>query len=108
MLRSADSLTTTGTCSGVQINETPVDGMTAKVIVPSAVATTTLLVEIQAADVDTDASYVTIAQSETITAIGEYCIRFATQRDYVRGKFSVAGTTPDFGVVEVGVVAHGF
>ena len=110
MLRkSADgSLTTTGTCEGVEINGTPANGATAKVIVPSAVATTTLVVEVQVADTDADGSYETVAQSETITATGEYDIRFATRRAYARGQFSVAGTTPDFGAVVVGVVAHGF
>ncbi len=110
MLRkSADgSLTTTGTCSGVEINETPVDGMTVKCVVPAAASTTTLLVEVQVADTDADGSYATVAQSEVITAAGEYDIRFATQRRYVRGQYSVAGTTPDFGAVEVGVVPHGF
>lgn len=102
------SLTTTGTCEGVEASETPVDGMTVKVVVPAAAATTTLLVEVQVADTDADGSYNTVAQSETITAAGEYDIRFATQRKYVRGKYSVAGTSPDFGAVEVGVVAHGF
>lgn len=110
MLRpsSEGSLTTTGTCSGVQINETPADGMTAKISVPAAAATTTLLVEIEAAGTDADGSYIRVAASETISAAGAYCVRFATQRPYVRAKFSVAGTTPDFGAVEVGIVPHGF
>jgi len=82
--------------------------MTAKVVVPAAVATTTLLVEIQVADTDADGSYVTVAQSEVIGAVGEYDVRFATKRDYVRGQFSVAGTTPDFGAVQVGIVPSGF
>lgn len=110
MLRkSADgSLTTTGTCDGVEINATPADGVTAKVVVPAAVDTTTLLVEVQVADTDADGSYATVAQSESISATGEYCIRFSTRRKYARGKYSVAGTTPDFGAVQVGIVAEGF
>jgi len=110
MLRKSTdgSLTTTGTCEGVDVGETPVDGMTVKVVVPSACATTTLLVEVQVAGTDTDGSYATVAQSELITAAGEYDVRYASQRQYVRGKFSVAGTSPDFGAVEVGVVPHGF
>lgn len=110
MLRAASegSLTTTGTCSGVAIYETPADGATAKIVVPAAASTTTLVVEVQAADTDADGSYVTVGQSETITAAGEYAVRFASQRAYARAKFSVAGTSPDFGAVAVGVVPHGF
>jgi len=107
--RSADgSLTTTGTCDGVEINGTPSDGVTAKVVVPSAVDTTTLLVEVQVADTDADGSYVTVAQSEVLSATGEYSVRFHTRRKYARGQFSVAGTTPDFGAVQVGIVGEGF
>jgi len=102
------SLTTTGTCAGVGIYGTPVKGMAAKIVVPTAAATTTLLAELQAADTDADGSYATIAQSESITAAGEYAIRFATRRTYVRAKFSVAGTSPDFGAVQMGIVAEGF
>jgi len=110
MLRTSDdgSLTTTGTCSGVEINGTPADGVTAKVVVPAAASTTTLVVEVQVADTDADGSYATVAQSEAISATGEYSIRFATRRKYARGQYSVAGTSPDFGAVEVGIVAEGF
>ena len=110
MLRTtADgSLTATGTCAGVDISQTPADGATARVVVPAAVDTTTLVVEVQVADTDTDASYETVAQSETISATGEYNIRFATARKYARCKLSVAGTTPDFGAVQIGIVNEGF
>ncbi len=110
MLRASaeGSLTTTGTCEGLDVGETPVDGMTAKVVVPAAATETTLVVEVQVADTDADGSYETIAQSETISAVGEYSVRFATQRRYVRGKYSVAGTSPDFGAVQAGIVPHGF
>lgn len=110
MLRRASdgSLTTTGTYSGVEINGTPADGATARIVVPAAAATTTLIVEIQVADTDADASYVTVAQSEVISAAGEYCVRFSTRRDYARANVSVAGTTPDFGAVEIGITTEGF
>lgn len=110
MLRSSGdgSLTTTGTCSGVTINGTPAGGATAKVVVPAAATTTTLLVEIQVADTDADGSYATVAQSESISAAGEYAIRFATRRTYARCKVSVAGTSPDFGAVQIGITSGGF
>jgi hypothetical protein len=102
------SLTTTGTCEGLEINETPADGVTAKISVPARAADTELVVKIQAADTDSDASYETIAQSEPIDAVGVYGVRFATQRKYVRPLCEVAGTTPDFGATEIGIVPHGF
>jgi 5-hydroxyisourate hydrolase-like protein (transthyretin family) len=110
MLRTSGdgSLTTTGTCSGVSIYGTPASGATAKVVVPAAASTTTLIVEIQVADTDADTSYATVAQSEVITAAGEYDIRFATRRRYVRSKHSVAGTSPDFGAVQIGITSGGF
>ncbi len=111
MLRtSADgSLDTTGTYNGIQINETPAKGMTAKAVVPAAAGTgPQLILFVQAADTDADGSYETIAQSKPISATGEYAIRFSTQKDYVRLYAEVAGTTPDFGAVQVGVVPVGF
>ena len=88
---------------------TPAVGSVARIAVPAAFSTVeTLLVEIQVADTDADGSYVTVAQSEVITAVGEYAVRFASRRAYARAKFSVAGTTPDFGAVQVGVTCGGF
>lgn len=110
MLRkTADgSLTAAGTCDGVALGGTPAVGSVARIAVPDAFTTTTLLVEIQVADTDADGSYVTVAQSELITAAGEYAVRFASRRAYARAKFTVAGTTPDFGAVQVGVTCGGF
>lgn len=109
LVKSADgSLTTTGTYDGVAVYESPVRGWAAKVVVPAAAATTTLILEVQVADTDADGSYVTVAQSEVINAAGEYAIPFGTQKDYVRIQASVAGTTPDFGPVEIGIVPRGF
>jgi 5-hydroxyisourate hydrolase-like protein (transthyretin family) len=112
-LSHTDSTGTTETTAGVEIQETPADGMTARVIVPAVTADHKLTVEIQAADTDADASYETVAQSEAITAVGEYNIRFATQRTYVRQKSSLAtdgtaSTAPDFGKIIIGVVPGGF
>ena len=102
------SLTTTGTYNGVAVYESPVRGWAAKVVVPARAADTQLIVFVQAADTDADGSYVTIAQSEGITATGEYAVPFGTQKDYVRLYAEVAGTTPDFGAVQVGIVPRGF
>lgn len=102
------SLTTTGTYAGVKISETPVGGLAIRAHVPAAASTTTLDLIIEAADSDVEASYAEIGRFETITAAGDYVMRVATQRDYLRLKVEVAGTTPDFGEVEVGPVIGGF
>jgi hypothetical protein len=111
MLRKSTdgSLSTTGTYNGVAINETPAGGMTARVVVPAAAGTgPQLIMFVQTSDDDVDANYKDIAVSEPITAAGEYAIRFATQRKYARCRAEVAGTTPDFGAVQVGIVPAGF
>ena len=95
------SLTTTGTTDGVEIQESPVRGLTFIAIVPAAAATTTLDIEIQSADTDADGSYATIISFPQITAAGIHNIHVAVKERYVRGKYSVAGTTPDFGAVTV-------
>ena len=100
------TMSATGTSEGVEVNETPAHGATAKIIVPGDQDGGTLVVEVQAADTDLDANYVTVAQSESIAAVGEYDVRFSTQRKYVREKHTVTGTNP--GKVSIGVVTHGF
>lgn len=109
MRESTDgSLTTTGTYNGIDLSETPVGGIVIRAVVPSAVATTTLDLIIQAAGTDAEASYVEVARFEQITAAGEYITRLTTQRRYARISVEVAGTTPDFGEVEIGPTMGGF
>lgn len=102
------SLTTTGTYSGIDLSETAVKGIAIRAVVPAAAATTTLDLIIQVADTDADGSYAEACRFETITAVGEYVTRLTTQRKYARLKAEVAGTSPDFGAVEVGPTIGGF
>ena len=111
MLRTtADgSLNTTGTYTGVAVYEAPADGFTVRISVPAAAGTgPQLICIIQAADTEVDGSYVTIAQTEGISSVGDYALRVSTQRTRIRLSAEVAGTTPDFGAVQIGVVAGGF
>lgn len=110
LLRTATdgNLTTTGTYSGIKIGETPVGGLAFRAHVPAAASTTILNLILQAADSDVEASYAEVGRFETISAAGEYVIRIALQRQYVRLKVEVAGTTPNFGAVVVGPVIGGF
>jgi len=107
LLRSgtiSGALTTTGTTAGVEINESPARGLSFEAVVPAAAATTTLDIEIQCADTDADASYATVGKFLQITAAGLYACHVAIAKKYVRQKSSVAGTTPNFGAVTIGIV----
>lgn len=98
------SLTTTGTYNGIEVQESPVGGFTFKATVPARAADTTLSIEIQEADTDADGSYATIGTFPLISAAGPYSHVVAIRKAYVRAKASVAGTSPDFGAVSVGIV----
>jgi hypothetical protein len=104
---SDGSLTTTGTYSGVEVDESPVSGLTFEVRVPAAASTTTLDIDIQQADTDADGSYATIASFPQITAAAsKISIGAYVWKDYVRASVSVAGTSPDFGAVSLGIVPN--
>ncbi|HUW45511.1 MAG TPA: hypothetical protein VMW50_06915 [Dehalococcoidia bacterium] len=109
MFRDADDEDMEGDewSDALDLRQTPADGMTVKVVVPECGAGDELIVEVQASD--DDATYETIAQSETIDAVGEYSIRFATQRRYVRSASTTNSSGSNcFGPVQIGVVTHGF
>lgn len=112
MLRATTdgSLTAASTYDGVSLRETPADGITVKASVPAAAGTTpAATIAIEVADTDAEASYVEIARFEPITAAGEYAIRVASQRRYMRANVvSVVGTNADFGAVQIGPTVGGF
>ena len=110
MLRksAAGDLTTSVNGTGVDVKQTAAIGMSARITVPQATGTTPkVVVEIQSSD-SLGSGYLAVGQSEEITAAGEYFVRFATSRRYVRYSCTVTGSTPNFGAVEIGLVAHGF
>ena len=90
------------TGDGIEINETATRGASAKIVVPS-VSGTTPTATFKILSSDDDATYVEIARSEAVNAVGEYVIGFTTQRKYVRMDIALTGTLPNFGVVEAGV-----
>jgi hypothetical protein len=103
---SDGSLTTTGTYSGIEVDESPVSGFAFLAVVPNEADVNTLDIDIQQADTDADGSYATIASFPQIDAVGRYSIVAYVWKDYVRASVSVAGTTPDFGAVSVGIVPN--
>jgi hypothetical protein len=83
-----------------------VGGFTFLAIVPNEADVNTLNIDIQQADTDADGSYATIASFPQISATGRYSIQAGISKDYVRASVSVAGTTPDFGAVDLGIVPN--
>jgi len=109
MMRKSTDGNLTATASlpanpGLQIDGTPLGtaGLFIRVHVPQATGTTpTLDLRIQeSADGTTWQTVVTFAQ---ITAAGQYRRKYVSNRKYVRTDYTVAGTTPNFGAVQVGV-----
>ena len=99
------SLTTTGTYTGIDVQESPVKGYTFLAVVPARVATTILDIDIEQADTDANASYARLISFPQISAAGIYSVHAAVPKRYVRASVSVAGTSPDFGAVSVGIVS---
>lgn len=101
------SLTTTGTYTGVDVQESPASGYTFLAVVPAAAATTTLDIDIEQADTDADGSYARLISFAQITAAGLQAVHVAVPKRYVRASVSVAGTSPDFGAVSLGIAPTG-
>ncbi len=102
------SLTTTGTYSGIEVDESPVGGFCFQATVPAAAGTgtPTLGITIQQADTDADGSYVDLIVFTDITEAGPYSVRAAVSMDYVRASVAISGTNPDFGAVSLGIVPN--
>lgn len=111
MLRAAadGNLTATVNGAGLTIRGTPVNGVTVRVHVPSISGTTpTLDLKIQHSDDGaTWTDLATFPQINTTTGVGEYRRRVATPKRDVRYAATVAGTTPNFGAVQIGFETGG-
>ena len=95
-------LTTTATGTGKQIEGTAIDGQFIRVSVPSATgASPTLDITIQESD-SVGTGYVTVVTFAQITASGVGRRVYSSKRKYARAVLTVAGTTPNFGKVQVG------
>lgn len=78
-------------------NGTPTRGMVARIVVTAVSGTTpTAIFKIQHSNDNAAWDDLALCQEGTVTVAGEYSIRFATQRPYIRLVSTIAGTTPSF------------
>ena len=100
-------LTLTATGTGKLIEGTPIDAMSIRVSVPQATGTAPVMdITIQESDT-LGSGYQTVVTFPQITAAGVYRRRYSSKRKYARSVLTVAGTTPNFGKVQVGFETGG-
>ncbi len=104
----AGSMTSTETATAIQINATPINGLSCVVSVPKQSVGDTMAIEIQeSTDNSTFKTLVTFdLLASTATAITTPITlrrRFATELKYVRTVTTVLGTSPDFGAVVISI-----
>lgn len=113
MLRAAaaGNLTATETLPanpGVQVDGTPVRGVTVRLHVPAFVAATTLDAKVQHSDDGTVwADILIFPQINAAGQVGETRRRLSTSKKYLRYVMTVGGAGPNFGAVQFGPDAGG-
>ncbi len=102
----AGSMTSTETSSAITINETPFDGLSINVIIPNREVGDTVQVTLQHST--DNSTYTTLYAFDTvasITATNTTAVRLRhrvqTRAKYLRTVATVAGTSPDFGAVQI-------
>lgn len=103
------SLTETETSSALAINGTPAGGLAIEINIPSQSVGDTMQVTLQHST--DDSTYTTLLAIETVASTAsaisvpkKIVRRFHTRAKYVRTVTTVAGTSPDFGAVNMAVV----
>ena len=99
-------LTATVTGAGKEIQGTPIDGPTVRVSVPQATGTAPTL-DITIQESTDNVTYVTLVTFKQIVAAGVHLRRYSSRLKWVRAVLTVAGTTPNFGKVQVGFATGG-
>lgn len=102
----AGSMTSTETSSAITLKETPIGGLALHVIVPKQSVGDTVQVTLQHS---TDGTIYTsllaldtiVSTTQAITDPVHQIGRFATRAKYVKTVATVAGTSPDFGAVQI-------
>jgi len=95
-------LTTTATGTGKQIEGTAIKGQFIRVSVPTVTGTTpTLNITIQESNT-LGSGYTTVVTFDEITATGIFRRVYSSRKKFVRSVLTVAGTSPNFGKVQVG------
>jgi len=102
----AGSMSSTETSSAITINETPIGGLSVNVIIPKRDVGDTVQVTLQHST--DNSTYTTLYAFDTvasITATNTTAIRLRqrvnTRAKYLRTVSTVAGTSPDFGAVQI-------
>lgn len=101
---TTDSLTATETSSAITINGTPAGGLALVIEVPKKSVGDTMQVSLQHST--DNSTWTTLLNIETVASVTaasttpfKIVRRFHTRNKYVRTVTTVAGTSPDFGVV---------
>lgn len=97
-------LATAGVYTGSQVHPslnlrtgTPTRGMVGRIVVTAVSgAAPTAAFKIQHSNDDATYDDLALAQEGVVTAPGEYSVRFATRRPFIRLVSTIAGTTPSF------------
>ena len=102
----AGSMTSTETSSAITINETPIDGLCLVVAIPKRDVGDSLQVTLQhSTDNSTYTNLVVLDTVASVAATNTNPItlrqRFVTRAKYLKTVTTVAGTTPDFGAVNI-------
>lgn len=102
----AGSMTSTETSSAITINETPIAGLSLEVVIPKRDVGDTLAVVLQAStDNSTYTTLLTLETVASITATNTNPVHlrggFRTRAKYLKTVTTVAGTSPDFGAVQI-------
>lgn len=106
LVDSTANVTATATGDAVDFNGEDLYPLTLRVVVPSVSGTSpTLNIEYQ--ESSDNSNWSAIGSMPEITAAGEYYKRFWGKKRYRRAKMTVAGTSPNFGFVKIGISAGG-
>lgn len=104
----AASLTATETSSAFTINETPIGGLALVVNIPKRSVGDTMQVTLRASS--DDSTYTDLCVLDTVASIAAastvpQTLRqvFSTRLKYVKTVTTVAGTSPDFGIVTIDI-----
>lgn len=100
------SLTATETSAALTINETPIDGLALIVVIPKQSVGDTMQVTLRGSTDDTtyvDVLPIPVLASSTVAIATPEMLkgRFAGRMKYVKTVTTVAGTSPDFGAVQI-------
>lgn len=100
------NLTATETSAVITVNETPISGLSLNVIVPTQSVGDTMQVALKHST--DNSTYTTLIDMDVVASVTQtvttpmmFRKRFATRLKYLKTVITVAGTSPDYGAVQV-------